>query len=133
MSLTEFYCGSEHRAPYPFVRTQWEAPPEDPCEEGGAPNMQETWRPGVEHDNIDQYSTMTFADGMGEVVFTVIGVFKPGSFPTRVFFVRQWIDPEGKRFGSGKLRVTTQQHFRQLIKGYRHDFEMSDYEQKGAA
>lgn len=133
MTRPEFYAGSEHRAPYPFVRTAWEAPPEDPYEEGGAPNMQPTWKPGVEHDNIDQYHTVTFADRMGEVVFTVIGAFKPGSYPTRIFYVRQWVDPDGKQFGSTKLRVTTQQHFRQLIKGYRHDFEMSDYEDAKAA
>lgn len=125
MPNNEFACWQEHRAPYPFVRTKWEAPPEDPYEEGGAPNMQESWRPGVEHENISQYEdAYTFAEGVGEVIYTVIGVFKPGSYPTRVFFVRQWIDPEGKRFGSTKLRITTQQNFRTLIKGYRHEYEL---------
>lgn len=126
MNKPEFVCGSEHRAPFPFVRTTWEAPPEDPCEMDAEPNIQPTWKPGVEHDNIDQYSTVTYADGVGEVIYAVIAVFKPGSYPTRIFYLRSWIDPYGRRFGSTKLRVTTQQHFRRLIKGYRHDYEMAE-------
>lgn len=122
----EFYCGREFRAPYPFIHTTYEKLPED---WEGMPVTTPTWRPGVEHENTPPYGdTRTYADAMGEVVFQVIGVFKPGSFPTRIFFTRQWIDPDGKNFGKGKLRVTTQQHFRTLIKGYRHDFEMSEWE-----
>lgn len=128
--MSEFFCGSEHRAPYPFIRTTYEAMPDEP---ESAPVERPTWRPGVEHDNVEPYgSTITYADRMGEVVFTVIGVFKPGSFPTRIFFVRKWVDPDGKVFGNNKLRITTQQNFRQLIKGYRHEFEMSEYESEPA-
>lgn len=124
---TEFFAGQEHRAPYPFIRTIYEAPPDDP--EGTMCVKQETWRPGVEHELEGPYGdTCTYADAMGEVLFTVIAVFKPGSFPTRVFYLRNWIDPDGRRFGKNKLHVTTAQHFRTLTKGYRHDFEMSDYE-----
>lgn len=124
MANSEFFCGQKHTAPYPFVRTTYEALPDDL---DGVPTELPTWRPGVEHEACEPYGdTYTFADRMGNVEFTVIGVFKPGSFPTRVFFVRQWIDPDGKRFGKNKLRVTTAQNFRQLIKGYRHDFEIED-------
>lgn len=128
MSVPEFVCGQEHRAPYPFVRTTWEAPPEDPCEMDAPPNMQTSWRPGVEHENLSQYSEWTYAEGMGEVVFTVVAVFKPGSYPERVFYLRNWITPDGKRFGKNNLRMTTTQNFRQLIKGYRHDYEMAEAE-----
>lgn len=121
-----FSCGQECRAPYPFIRTVYDAPPDDP--EGTKPVEIATWRPGVEHENTSQYSEITYADAMGEVVFTIIGVFKPGGYPERVFYLRNWIDPDGKRFGRNNLRMTTTQNFRNLIKGYRHDFEMSDYE-----
>lgn len=124
--MSEFFCGAEFRAPYPFIRTTYEAMPEDP---DGSPEERKTWRPGVDHECTDNFgSTRSYADRMGEVTFTVIGVFKPGSFPTRIFFVRKWQDPDGKIFGKGNLHITTQQNFRTLIKGYRHEFEMSEYE-----
>jgi hypothetical protein len=122
---SEFWCGQEWRAPYPFIRATYEALPDDP---EGVPTEESTWRPGVEHELEGPYGdTCTYADALGEVVFTVIGVFKPGSYPARVFYLRNWIDPDGKRFGKNNLRVTTAQHFRSLAKGYRHEYEMSDY------
>lgn len=126
MSATgEFVCGQECRAPYPFCRDTYEALPDDP---EGAPTTEQTWRPGVDYDIVDNFGTVGgAADAMGEVVFTVIAVFKPGSYPKRVFYTRHWVTPDGKRFGKNKLRITTVQHFRTLIKGYRHDdYEMAD-------
>lgn len=116
----EFVCGQEHRAQFPFTREVYEAPPDDP--EGDWVKVP-SWKPGAEL-GADQYDEWCVADGRGEVVYTVIAVFKPGSFPTRVFYTRNWIDPDGKRFGKNNLRITTAQHFRTLIKGYRHDYEL---------
>lgn len=124
--MPKYYAGQEIYAPYPFIRTVFVAMPDD---EESEPQTSPTWRPGVEHEFIDNFgSTRTYADLMGQVYYQVIAVFKPGSFPERVFFVRQWIDPDGRRFGKNKLHVTTTQAFNRLCAGYRHDFEMSDYE-----
>lgn len=121
---TVFACGQEFRAPYPFCRTTYDALPDFE----GEPVEQPTWKPGVEWDVNNYGDSEAGADAVGEVVFTVIAVFKPGSFPPRVFFLRNWVDPDGKRFGRNNLRMTTQQNFRKLIKGYRHDYELSEGE-----
>jgi hypothetical protein len=119
----EFVCGQEHRAPFPFTRDTYEGPPDDP--EGTMFVKVPTWKPGAEL-GADEYEEWCVADGVGEVVYNVIAVFKPGSFPTRVFYTRNWIDPDGKRFGKNKLRITTAHHFRTLINGYRHAYELTE-------
>ena len=50
----------------------------------------------------------------------MVSTHKPGAFPTRVFYTRKWIDPQGKTFGKDALRVTTLGYFRTLTKGYRY-------------
>lgn len=120
---TEFIAGQIIRAAYPFVRTTYDALPDD----GSAPTQEPTWRPGTKAELMPPYGdAQEFADGVGQVIYTVIAVFKPGSYPARVFFIRQWADPDGKTFGKSKLRITTQQAFRTLVKGWRHEYEMSE-------
>lgn len=126
MTKEQFTAGQERRASYPFIRTTYEAMPDD-IEGVGLPVERPTWRPGLEH-YADQYSDWSEADANGEVVYTVIATFKPGKYPERVFYLRNWVDPDGKRFGRNNLRIATTQQFRILIKGYRHDYEMSDFE-----
>lgn len=123
--MTDFICGQEYRAQFPFMRAVYEDFDED------GPVERKNWKPGAEM-GADQYTEWCIADGRGEVVYTVIAVFKPGSYPTRVFYLRNWIDPEGNRFGKSSLRVTTTQHFRTLIKGYRFDFELVEVATKEA-
>ena len=124
--LPKYVCGQEIFVPYPFIREKYQPLPEDGED---WPSEKETWRPGVKHEFADNFGgSRSYADMMGKVYYQVIAIFKPGSFPERVFFVRQWIDPDGKMFGKRKLHITTTQAFRKLCKGYRHEFEMSDYE-----
>ena len=59
----------------------------------------------------------------GEMLLSVVSTHKPGKFPERIFYTRQWKDPEGKVFGKGALRVTTIGTFRRLLRGYRHKYE----------
>ena len=56
----------------------------------------------------------------------MIDVHRPGKFPPRVFFTRQWKDPTGKTFGKGGLHIMTTAAFRRRLKGYMHDYEMMD-------
>lgn len=126
--MDDLQSGKEYRAKYPFIRTTYEKMPDD-IEGTGLPVDSPTWRPGVEACG-DQYSEWSDADGNGEVVYTVIATFKPGSYPARVFYLRNWVDPEGKRFGKNNLRITTVQNFRQLIKGYRYDYDLTSGEEE---
>lgn len=121
--------GSTLSAPYPFVRETVSLP--DACEDGFGSIDVETWRPGTRVESKERrgpYYEDEFvcyaADGVGQMELSVVSVHRPGKYPTRVFFTRQWVDPDGKRFGKKKLRMTTVTAFLALAKGYRHDFEL---------
>lgn len=102
---------------YPFVRATFQDFTEDgPCETP-------TWNPGVRRENVGPEGCGAFADGVGQSRFEVVGVFKPGRFPTRVFFTRTFISPTGGEFGRNKLRICTLEKFRRLIKGYQYHYE----------
>jgi hypothetical protein len=112
---------------YPFCRDKVSVPPDD--EDGDFCEI-DTWRPGTKYvDGPDACTEDTYvisvADAMGKMHLSVVSIHRPGKFPTRVFFTRQWQDPDGKTFGKGKLHVTTQQAFTRLLRGYRHEYELS--------
>lgn len=117
---TKFHVGQEIKADYPFVRSTYED-----CSDGELVELK-TWKPGInwESDGFDGFDAC--ADANGKVVYNIVAIFKPGKFPERVFFVRNWIDPEGKRFGRNNLRITSVQNFRRLTLGYRHSYEFYD-------
>lgn len=109
--------------PYPFVRELVSLPNDDM--EGPHSIEVETWRPGTRfEDTTGQGDVECYADGMGRMLVTVVSEHKPGKFPTRVFFTRQWEDPDGKRFGKSKLRISTRHAFNVMTRGYRHSFEL---------
>lgn len=120
--------GKEYRAKFPFLRTTYEKMPDD-IDGVGLPVDMPTWRPGVENC-CDQYSSWDEAHGDGEVIYSVVATFKPGKYPGRVFYLRNWVDPDGKRFGKNNLRITTAQNFRELLKGWRHDYDLTDAEEE---
>jgi hypothetical protein len=113
-------AGAVFTVPYPYIREEVDLPPEGP-EEG--PVTAITWRPGVRWVQVYDDSEAE-AEGMGSMLLTVIDVHKPGRFPARVFFTRQWRDPDGKTFGKGGLRITTVPAFLRRVKGYMHEFEL---------
>lgn len=111
--------GAFFEARYPFVRdtfTQYDG--DGPCE-------MPTWKPGTRAEYICPDDTADFADGIGSIILTVVAVFKPGRYPTRVFYTRRWCDPSGREFGNGKLRIATVAQFYILANGYRHDYEIA--------
>ena len=112
--------GETYSVRYPFVKTTFELPPDDP--EATTTATVEGWRPGAEFGH-DGYDTISVADGHGEMLLSVVSTHKPGKFPERIFYTRQWKDPGGKVFGKGALRVTTIGTFRRLLRGYRHKYE----------
>lgn len=121
--MSQFQSGQEHVISYPFSRDKYMDFGEDfnstPVEMG-------TWRPGVVFEQMDDYEAYALADAMGSIVLTIIATFKPGNYPTRVFYTRHWIDPDGKRFGKGSLRMTTERNFKVMLRGYRHHFELRE-------
>lgn len=123
--------GAQFTAPYPFKRdgkTLYEPDPE-----GHGSYEIQCWTPGTRiqlaYDGCGEH----WADGTGSVRYTVVDTFRPGSWPTRVFYMREWIDPDGKVFGKDRLRVTTLGAFRRLCRGYRHNDVQFTGEQQEAA
>lgn len=124
--------GEVFEAQYPFVRDTWIERDED--EEGRGSTEVPTWKPGTRYEQVPpEGRTVTLADGLGRVVLTVVSLHKPGPFPTRVFFTRSWVTPDGKAFGKRKCRVTTVQTFRTLALGYRHDYKLEGCDCYGCA
>lgn len=118
--MAELKAGDLFEAPYPYFRQMVTLPPDDP--EGTSMVEVQSWCPGTQavHEYPDDVSSV--ADALGAMLLTVIDVHKPGRFPARVFFTRQWRDPDGKVFGKAGLRITTVPAFLRRTKGYMHDF-----------
>lgn len=123
--------GERFEVRYPFVRDTYTEYEQDA--EGGGSFEAPTWKPGTRVENWhspiwtgeDVPCPTDVADAIGTQILTVVGVYKPGRFPTRVFYERRWRDPDGKEFGKTKCRMTTVPAFRALASGYRHPFEMA--------
>lgn len=117
--------GEVFAVPYPFVRDKYMELDQD--EEGVVEIERQTWRPGTRFEEYGREGEYTdcLADAMGTMRVTVVSLHKPGRYPARVFYTRQWIDPDGKQFGKGKLRITTEAAFRILLRGYRYQFEIA--------
>ena len=122
MTTETFVPGAAIEVAHPFIREKYSGP----LDGGDFVSDHEAWRPGVRIEMVPPDDSIFVTDGIGAQSLTIVSTHKPGRFPERVFYTRQWIDPDGKSFGKNKLRMTTAQAFRALIKGYRHKFEMSD-------
>ena len=110
----DFEPGTQFKVRYPFVLTTG-----NECDEEG-PHYFPSWKPGVERQAVYPDSDEAVFHGEGFMVLTVVDTFKPGKYPTRVFYTRSWIDPQGHTFGKTKLRMTTVGHFKTLVNGYRY-------------
>ncbi len=103
---------------FPFRRDTWV--PIIDQEAAPAP----TWVPGwLEDVELSQYHErhVFTCQGWGRERRTVVSVHKPGKYSTRVFYVRQWIDPDGKLFGITKLRIHTLGEFSRWASGARYE------------
>lgn len=112
--MSEIIEGGEYAAPYPFYLETFNG-----CDEDG-PGCKIGWRPGTRFEQTAVDDGEYVWDGQGEIRLRVIGIYRPGKYPTRVFFVRQWADPEGRVFGKTNLRMTTLGAFKRLAAGYRY-------------
>lgn len=113
-------------AGYPFSRSEFQE------YDGEGVSTRHCWRPGCETDIDDRGRSDLVAEGVGAALLTVVDVHRPGKFPARVFFTRQWRDPEGNVFGKGALHITTKANFTRLLRGYRHTFYIDGEEVRPA-
>ncbi|MET3371971.1 hypothetical protein ABIC89_001012 [Variovorax boronicumulans] len=112
-------AGAVFKVPYPFMRieydlTEWNG------EDALASSIVKSWKPGCEYVPRGPYGEDSegVCDGEGWMVLTVVEVFKPGKYPARVFFTRQWVDPEGRTFGKNNLRIMTLPAFKRRAAGW---------------
>ena len=92
-----------------------------------------SWRPGVDLQEIMRYGfgghpepdDYFVANGMGKMLLTEIDRHQlPGRYATRVFYTRQFQDPDGRVYGKKQLRIITAGGFTTLCDGWRHEFEL---------
>lgn len=117
--MTDIKEGDVFEVEYPFVK---EPDPEHDFLDG----PWDPWKPGIEHLMCAPDDVEAFADALGKMVLTVIGVYKPGKYPTRIFFTRKWVSPSGKEFGKGGLKIATTPKFNRLRSGYGFDYIKPD-------
>lgn len=108
--------GQTFEVPYPFIIEEVEL-----CDGGGF-YTEKSWRPGVRYEAIGPEDSEAIADGIGKQLITVVSQHKPGNFPKRYFYLRQWQAPSGKVFGKRRLLVASAGGFRSLIRGYRYPY-----------
>ena len=80
------------------------------------------WRPGTESEEDEFNGRYLSAQGIGEMFLTVVDVHKPKKFQRRVFYTRQFKDPDGNVFGRRGLMVSTIATFRRRIRGYAKEY-----------
>ncbi len=108
---------------YPFTRTTYSPMGPDGVE------REESWRPGTYYAATDNMGGgASFADGLGLMRVHEVSRHKPGRYPERVFYTREFIDPDGKVFGKRKLRMTTASAFASMCAGFRHPFSVRQHE-----
>lgn len=108
--------GEEYRVSCPFVRAVYTY-----YDEGGSYSSI-TWRPGIVFECAGPHGDDSYpvAHGVGTVVYRIVDIHKlPHPYPARAFYVRTWIDPDGRSFGKTSLRISTADALRRRIQGFR--------------
>lgn len=111
-------AGKTYDVECPYVRTTYDH--YDLDGEDYSATTRATWKPGIEWEACGPEDSEAVADGIGKVLYTVVSVHHlPKPYTARVFFVREWIDPDGKKFGKRTLRIMGIAAFRRRLNGYR--------------
>jgi len=110
----------EHVVKVPFLRTEWENFIQK--------TRAETWAPGVAYRLICPDDSEAYCHAEGRMVLTEVSRHKPGRYPERIFYTREWVDPDGRKFGKPALRVCTAEKFRRIAKGWAVDYVIAPEE-----
>lgn len=113
--LQKLNAGDKFRVRFPFVMIS------EPGPEGV---FLERWKPGCNYEPMPPDDFELVADDEGEMILTVVDVHKPGNYPARVFYTRDWIDPCGVVFGSGRLQIATVDTFKRRTSGYYYEYRL---------
>lgn len=115
-------AGDVFTVAYPFRRILYDIGDD----EGGIRQVL-SWKPGAEFAGENMFGrSVCDAHGEGQQVVTVVSVHQPGSFPTRVFFTRKWVDPDGATFGKNALKIKTADAFRRMVRSYAFQYRIVD-------
>lgn len=108
------WIGKTFEVDAPFIQELYEGLDEDGY------TRELTWRPGIRWEGASEYRDPdAVANGMGKVRYSVISVHElPRPYPSRVFFTRRWVAPDGREFGAKKLHIMTVGQFRRRIQSY---------------
>ena len=90
----------------------------------GLGEQSQRWKPGCRWEIAGPYGEGSegTADGEGKMILTVVSRHRPPGYQERVFYTRQWQDPDGNTFGIKKLRVMGSAGFKAMCKGYRYPY-----------
>lgn len=104
----------EHRVKFPFKSVAYYNSDDD---------TGTNYVPGTRLEQGDEYNDGIYvADDTGFMVLTEVQRIEPPGFAPRVLYVREWIDPDGARFGRKTLRMISARAFDKMTKGYRHPY-----------
>lgn len=107
---------AEHHIKFPFKRVTDFAGPDE---------INESYVPGTRLEQGDEYDDAIYvADETGFMVLTEVQRIEPPGFAPRVLYLREWICPDGIRFGRKTLRMMSAAAFDRLRKGYRHTYHL---------
>lgn len=114
----------QHRVKFPFKRVTVYAGPDE---------SDTAYVPGTRLEQGDEFGDGIYvADSTGFMVLTEVQRIEPPGFAPRVLYVREWISPDGDRFGRKTLRMMSARAFDKLRKGYRHPYFLDGKEVKPA-
>jgi hypothetical protein len=126
-SNAPFLKGEVFKAPCPFLRAMRYETDWDTFEQKEILS----WKPGLKWENEFTGESFATAHGMGECVWTIVDTHKlPAPYKTRVFFIRTWIDPDGRSFGKKDLKVLAAHTLRHRINKWenkKYDVDIVDF------
>lgn len=99
-------------------------------ENQGDPTFEhERWRPGAWETWADDGSddpVTAKAHGLGRVKFTVVSTHRPPGYPERVFFKREFTNPDGEKYAPGRLMNSVRRKFLRDVAAFPFRFEVEE-------
>lgn len=92
---------------------------------GATEDVVERWRPGAwDTKPIAPDDAIAACNGLGTVKFSVVSVHTPPGYPTRVFFKREFTQPDGEKYAASKLINCIARKFAKDITTFPFPFEV---------
>lgn len=113
----EFTAGEVFTRKHPFTFV---------VEKTGLPDVEfEQWRPGAwESTYLAPDEMIAACHAEGTVTYTVISSHRPPGYETRIFFKREFMTPEGKRYAPARLHNCILRKFVRDITKFQFQYEI---------